>query len=140
MIALTCHACSIKTKFTQLQQNRQASTLYISCGNHNSIVSHIQGIIRCRVVVHCIDMDVSFYKKKVHMSEKHTKLKVLTKIIIYPESLNAVVSICPLTFLLEVYFPQKKNFNNGQSFSTTFFHVQNCLKIVLCHDLCTNIL
>ena len=49
-----------------------------------------------------------FTKKKVHMSEKHTKLKVLTKIIIYPESLNAVVSICPLAFLLEVYFPQKK--------------------------------
>ena len=39
-----------------------------------------------------------------------------------------------------MYFPQKKNFNAEQSFSTTFFHVQNCLKIVLCHDLCTNIL
>ena len=65
-------------------------THFASCGNHNSIVSHIQGIIRCRVVVRCIDMDVLFYKKKVHMSEKHTKLKVLTKIIIYPESLNAV--------------------------------------------------
>ena len=39
-----------------------------------------------------------------------------------------------------MYFPQTKNFNAEQSFSTTFFHVQNCLKIVLCHDLCTNIL
>ena len=43
-----------------------------------------------------IDMTLSFYKKKkkVHKSEKHKKLKlkVLTKIITYPESLNAVVS------------------------------------------------
>ena len=80
----------------------------ISCGNHNSIVSHIQGIIRCRVVVRCIDMDVSFYKKKVHMSEKHTKLKVLTKIIIYPESLNALVSICPFNIPIGGVFSTKK--------------------------------
>ena len=84
--------------------------------------------------------DVLFYKKKVHMSEKHTKLKVLTKIIIYPESLNALVSICPFNIPIGGVFSTKKNFNAEQSFSTTFFHVQNCLKIVLCHDLCTNIL
>ena len=85
-----------------------ALMLLSSCGNHNSIVSHIQGIIRCRVVVRCIDMDVSFYKKKVHMSEKHTKLKVLTKIIIYPESLNALVSICPFNIPIGGVFSTKK--------------------------------
>ena len=82
--------------------------MYCSCGNHNSIVSHIQGIIRCRVVVRCIDMDVSFYKKKVHMSEKHIKLKVLTKIIIYPESLNALVSICTFNIPIGGVFSTKK--------------------------------
>ena len=46
--------------------------------------SHIQDIIGCRVVVHCIDMTVSSLlqkkkKKKNHMSEKHKQLKVLTE-------------------------------------------------------------
>ena len=69
---------------------------------------HIQGIIRCRVVVRCIDMDVSFNQKKVHMSEKHTKLKVLTKIIIYPESLNALVSIYLFKIPIGGVFSTKK--------------------------------
>ena len=42
------------------------------------------------------------------MSEKHTKLKVLTKIIIYPESLNALVSIYPFNIPIGGVFSTKK--------------------------------
>ena len=43
------------------------------------------------------------------MSEKHTKLKVLTKIkIIYPESLNALVSIYPFKIPIGDVFSTKK--------------------------------
>ena len=54
--------------------------------------THIQNIIRCRVVELCIEVDMPFKLLKVHMSEKHKKLKVLTKTIMYPERLNALLS------------------------------------------------
>ena len=67
------------------------------CGNQTtSLHSHIQDIIGYRVVERCIDMTL-FKKKKEkkkssHVWKTHKKIKVLTKIIIYPESLNALVS------------------------------------------------
>ena len=74
------------------------------------------------------------------MSEKHKNLKVLTKQIIWAESLNALVSNISINSSMRCVFSIKYELWCWAVIPHHFFHVQICLQSVLCHDLCTNFL